>query len=57
VTYTALSVIGVAVALAVDLAVLRTALVRRRAFWCAYAIVLAFQLVVNGILTGVGIVH
>ena len=51
-TYTTLSFVGVAVVLLVDSALLRTGLVRRRVFWTAYAIVLCFQLVVNGILTG-----
>ena len=56
-TYTQLAVLGVAAALAADAAVLRTRLVRRRAFWAAYAIVLAFQLVSNGVLTGLGVVR
>ena len=55
-TYTALAVAGVAVALVLDLAVLRTRVVARRAFWVSYAIVLAFQLLTNGWLTGRGIV-
>jgi lycopene cyclase domain-containing protein len=56
VSYTALAVVGVAAAAALDLTVLRTRLLCRRAFWVAYAIVLVFQLVVNGILTGRDIV-
>jgi lycopene cyclase domain-containing protein len=52
VTYTLAASLGVLGAVAVDLAVLRTALLRRKAFWTAYAIVLAGQLVVNGLLTG-----
>jgi len=52
VSYTALSVIAVAATLAVDLAVLRTRLLLRRIYWVAYAIVLVFQLLVNGVLTG-----
>jgi lycopene cyclase domain-containing protein len=56
VTYTALVVLGVLGALVLDLAVLGTRLVRRRAFWTAYAIVLFFQLVTNGWLTGRNIV-
>jgi lycopene cyclase domain-containing protein len=51
VTYTALAVIGVAAALALDLLVLRTRLTARRAFWVAYAIIIVFQLISNGILT------
>jgi lycopene cyclase domain-containing protein len=56
VTYTFAALLGVAGAFAVDLVVLRTMLVRRRAFWVAYAIVLAGQLMLNGMLTGLGIV-
>jgi lycopene cyclase domain-containing protein len=56
VTYTTLAVVGVVGALLLDLAVLRTGLVRRRAFWTAYAIVLFFQLITNGWLTGRDIV-
>jgi len=52
VSYTIAAVIGVAGTVALDLLVLRTRLVRRRSFWTAYAIVLFFQLVVNGVLTG-----
>jgi len=56
VSYTALAVIGVAAALALDVAVLRTRLVTRRAFWVSYAIVVFFQLLTNGWLTGRDIV-
>ena len=56
-TYTEAAVLGVAVALGIDLIGLRTTLVRRRAFWASYAIVLFFQLVVNGLLTGLKIVR
>jgi lycopene cyclase domain-containing protein len=41
----------------VDTVLLRTWLVRRRTYWTAYAIVLFFQLLVNGILTGFDIVR
>ena len=51
-SYTLAAVIGVAGTVALDLLVLRTRLVTRRSFWTAYAIVLFFQLVVNGVLTG-----
>jgi lycopene cyclase domain-containing protein len=57
VTYTLASCLGVLGAGTVDLALLRTSLVRRKAFWTAYAIVLFFQLVVNGLLTGLRIVR
>jgi lycopene cyclase domain-containing protein len=57
VSYTAAAALGVAGAAVVDLAVLRTRLLTRRLFWTAYAIIVSFQLVVNGILTGRGIVR
>jgi lycopene cyclase domain-containing protein len=50
-TYTQLALAGAAAAVLVDLAVLRTGLLRRRIYWTAYAIVLAFQLLANGLLT------
>ena len=56
-TYTEAALVAVAVALLLDLAVLRTRLVMRRLFWVSYAIVLFFQLVVNGLLTGLKIVR
>jgi lycopene cyclase domain-containing protein len=49
-------VLGVAVAVVLDLAVLRTRLLTRRVFWVSYAIIVFFQLVTNGILTGRDIV-
>jgi lycopene cyclase domain-containing protein len=57
VSYTVLVVVGLLAAAAVDLLVLRTQLLVRRAFWVAYAILFVFQLVVNGILTGIPIVR
>jgi lycopene cyclase domain-containing protein len=51
VTYTALSSVAVVFAVVLDLLVLRTSLLRRRAFWVSYAIVLVGQLVTNGVLT------
>jgi lycopene cyclase domain-containing protein len=56
-TYTLLAAAGVLVALLVDVALLRTMLVLRRAFWTAYAIMLFFQLIINGLLTGIPIVR
>jgi lycopene cyclase domain-containing protein len=55
-TYTAAALLGVAGALAVDLVVLRTRLVTRAVFWATYPIIIGFQLLSNGILTGRGIV-
>ena len=56
-TYTVLAVIGVAAAVVVDAFVLRTMLLRRKAFWASYAIMLFFQLITNGVLTGIPIVR
>jgi lycopene cyclase domain-containing protein len=56
-TYSVAVVVGIAGALLLDLVVLRTRLVRRRVFWASYPIVLAFQLLFNGILTGRGVVR
>ena len=55
-SYSALAVVAVVAVLVVDLAVYRTRLVTRRAFWATYAIVLVFQLLMNGVLTGRGVV-
>ena len=56
-SYTQLALLGAAGAVLVDTVLLRTWLLRRRTYWTAYAIVLFFQLVTNGILTGFGIVR
>ncbi len=55
-SYTLLAVFAVLVAAVLD-ELLGTRMLRRRAFWTAYAIVLAAQLVVNGLLTGLSIVR
>jgi lycopene cyclase domain-containing protein len=52
VSYTAAAVLGVLLSAVLDLLVLRTRLLARRTFWTAYAIIVFFQLVTNGILTG-----
>jgi lycopene cyclase domain-containing protein len=56
-TYSTIAVAAVVAVLVVDLAVLRTRMVTRRVFWVAYTIVFAFQLLVNGVLTGRGVVR
>jgi lycopene cyclase domain-containing protein len=56
-SYTVAALVAVVAAALLDLAVLRTSLLRRRPFWVAYAIVLFFQLVVNGLLTGLHVVR
>ena len=55
-SYSALAVTAVVAVFVVDLAVLRTRMVTRRVFWVAYAIVIVFQLLMNGVLTGLDVV-
>lgn len=56
-TYTAAAALGVVVALALDVAVLRTRLVTRVVFWATYPLIVIFQLIANGVLTGRGVVR
>ena len=51
-SYTAAALLGVLGAVLVDLVVLRTRLVTRAVFWSTYPIIIVFQLLSNGILTG-----
>ncbi len=55
-SYTVAAVVAVVLAVLVDLFVLRTGLLRTRTWWTAYGIVVAFQLLTNGWLTGRDIV-
>ena len=55
-SYTVIAAIGVLVALVLDHWVARTRLTSTRDWWAAYAIVVFFQLLTNGWLTGRGIV-
>ena len=55
-SYSALAVTAVVLVLVVDLAVLRTRMVTRPVFWLSYAIIVAFQLLINSVLTGRGVV-
>jgi lycopene cyclase domain-containing protein len=56
-SYTVLAVAAVALAVAADRWVLRTRLLCSRDFWATYAILLFFQLLTNGVLTGLRIVR
>jgi lycopene cyclase domain-containing protein len=56
VTYSTLAVAAVIGVLVIDLAVYRTRMVTRLVFWTAYAIVVVFQLLMNGVLTGLDVV-
>ena len=55
-SYSALAVLAVVGVLVVDLAVYRTRMVTRKVFWAAYAIIVTFQLLMNGVLTGLDVV-
>jgi lycopene cyclase domain-containing protein len=57
VTYTAAAVLGVLVAVALDLFVLRVRLLGRVVFWATYPLIIFFQLLSNGVLTGRDIVR
>ncbi len=56
-TYTALAAVGVLAAIALDRWVARTRLTSTADWWSAYAIIVFFQLLTNGWLTGRGIVR
>ena len=56
-TYTQLACLVVVLTVLLDLVVLRTRLLGRRAFWVAYAIIVGFQLLTNGALTGLRVVR
>lgn len=55
-TYTQIAMLSVLVMATADLFVFKTKLLTRRVFWVSYSIVIFFQLITNGILTGFGIV-
>ena len=56
-TYTQIAVSMILATVVLDRWVLRTRLLTRKAFWTAYAIVVFFQLLTNGVLTGFNIVR
>ncbi|HEX6499314.1 MAG TPA: lycopene cyclase domain-containing protein [Micromonosporaceae bacterium] len=56
-SYTVAAVVGVLGALALDVLLLRTRLILRKVWWVSYAIVVFFQLLSNGVLTGLRIVR
>ena len=55
-SYSTLAVLAVVAVLVLDLAVYRTRMVTRPVFWVAYAIIITFQLLMNGVLTGLEVV-
>ena len=56
-TYTAAAVVAVMLAVVVDRWGARTRLTSTRAWWATYGIIVCFQLLTNGWLTGRGIVR
>jgi hypothetical protein len=56
-TYTQLALVGVALAIINDTYLMRTRLLTRKIFWVSYSIIIFFQLISNGILTGLRIVR
>ena len=56
-TYTALAVVAVVAAVALDRWAVRTRLTTTGSWWSAYAVIVVFQLLTNGWLTGRGIVR
>ena len=55
-SYTALAIIALLAAIILDLILVRSNLLRRKAFWTSYAIILPFQLLTNWWLTSRNIV-
>ena len=55
-SYTQIAIMAVALAAALDLFIVRTRLLTRKAFWTSYAIILPFQLLTNWWLTSRDIV-
>ena len=55
-TYTQLAIAGVVMAVAFDLYLFNTQLLKRRVFWTSYAIIVGFQLLTNWWLTSRNIV-
>ena len=56
-TYTQIALVAAVLAVLIDIYVLRIAITKRRIFWASYSIIIFFQLITNGILTGAGIVE
>jgi len=57
VSYTALACVAVLAAAGTDLLVLRTRLLATAQFWLSYVLLVCFQLLFNGVLTGLSIVR
>ena len=55
-TYSVIACVAVLASLLFDLFIAKTSLIKRRAFWTSYAIILPFQLITNWWLTSRNIV-
>jgi hypothetical protein len=51
-TYLQIAIVYIAIALVLDLLILKTYVLKLKIFWLAYSITIFFQFVTNGILTG-----
>lgn len=56
-TYTQIAIIAAILSVIVDIWILKTAITTRKVFWVSYVIIIFFQLISNGVLTGAGIVE
>jgi lycopene cyclase domain-containing protein len=57
VTYTLAALLGAAASVVLDVLVLRVRVLAHKAFWVSSAIVLVFQVITDGVLTGRGVVR
>lgn len=56
-TYTQIGFLAVGIAVLLDFVILRTFILKKKVWWVSYAIVVSFQFITNGILTGFAIVQ
>lgn len=56
-TYTQIGILAVGIAIFLDLFLLRTKILKKGVWWISYAIVISFQFITNGLLTGFLIVQ
>lgn len=56
-TYTQIAIFAAILSVIVDIWILKTAITTRKVFWVSYLIIIFFQLISNGVLTGAGIVE
>jgi hypothetical protein len=56
-TYTQIGALAVLIAITLDLGILRTNILKKGVWWLSYSIVITFQFLTNGVLTGFAIVQ